>query len=426
MLAKRLKGAKAKFGKEELMFLELIYNHKRLTLEQIWLLGKDFTKCTRGSINKRIYRWREDYGLIRSVELNEGGFGFKPLFSLTRKGLAKLVEADIISEQDAELYSNTMKGLTAQVEHYLSIRKIVVETTILLRNTSLDYLSEQPSPSIFQDYVSEHKQSAVPDWYFGCNDIDIYLEVDSGSENHTKIKKKVETYIEVARNNPHKHIHVVFSVFKDSQNDDPIIRTTNIKTELFSTLINLPLNLSLYSCLEKRSPIIAFNILNGTSIDSVALRSNEINSVVEWIADFSDSFSYNAEVIEPVDLYESRYPIEYRGDAAYLFKHQKNRVERLFIFSFMNEANIMDSLKLSKLSQLDKYEFLKGIYRNKELVIVGLYEESEGLENDCLPKDTAPALLGEKNMWLDRSSEMPYFYQRINSKRKELIAFDER
>lgn len=280
---------------EELEGLKLIYRLDYLSLETLYnyVTSLGDYKPSYNSFRNRVRMKYEQWDLVNRhfYAFGQQGFGYLYL-SLKKNGVHILKESGYLPPDTKERSSTLDDIHFNHQDHTLSVRDIV--TNILIeerkRSASSDLTFEHFSPSQLPYHHPDNKEHILfaPDWIIKNGNRYVNLEIDTGSENHNVLKKKLLRYIKYANLYPDKKHVVIFSVLDDSFRTrswygDRVKRIISMKETFLNNIKELKEcdNLKVYVVPYKSTKRVAYQLLKGSlhEMNKSSLLSQLRNSV---------------------------------------------------------------------------------------------------------------------------------------------------
>ncbi|WP_066412877.1 replication-relaxation family protein [Sutcliffiella cohnii] len=385
----------------ELEAFHLLAKQKVLTRELMYLYISSKTNLTFSSYKSKFFKRYISLNLVTPVR-QEREFGRKNYYRIGPNGINLLIREGYLQE-DFKVNTNTKN-----IKHHMAIQDAVIrclDSSVREGlNINLLSFSELLNDDILMD------SSIIPDSTLKMDNHYIFLEADMSTENLATIQKKVERYIEIAKNNPTMQQSVVFLLDKPG-------RIRNIKEKLFSLEdIFLP-NLNLYVLPFSRSSDLVMELLRKTRpyVERIAL--NNIETVAEVFSYANKHFNYSFESIDFRDLTLQDIPSQFLPDKCYKVKSNIENNEHHVMFLFMDEGSV---------KSLSRLHYLNGVLPQlgKVRKIIALYSNSVEMEEDIVGSDYPFVLFGDGITLSERTDRAPTFYRSNTVNRMGVVSYD--
>lgn len=393
---------------KDLDLLQLIYTNRILTLKQIKRYGRYILNSPESTIKSKLKRWFSN-DIVSLEYLSTLGKPAVSCYKIGKYGFQILQNEGVI--EDEELLEVTVKNIK-QPSHYFGIQDVVIDTLIEMKDKRSNIRSTHPNYKTYSssEHILNKETIIIPDWKIETTEKRILnIEFDTGYQNLSKIKEKVDNYLELATTRPQEH-HFVLFVVADNKSEiytteypaNREIRIVNIKQLIGNKVANRMQNLDFYVCSAYRAPSIASNILKGIYPITQSQKESELELAMLSVQ-LNDDVDYTISPIEASEFYLSDVPDELYGDSHHAMVDHLNNKKLDVIFNIVEEGSVNAYDRLSYLETLISSKRTK---REVEQVYA-LYLSTAAMQNDVLPKDFKHISFSQTQVWHYRKIDSP-------------------
>ncbi|MGQ4667049.1 replication-relaxation family protein, partial [Metabacillus halosaccharovorans] len=203
----------ARLSDNDLNTLLFLANQRLLKTQQLYMYRKALEPNTKEkSFSEKIRRWRKDYQLIKDYEYTLGIDGFRyKYYRITRKGIDTLIQHGLLPSSWDDVQISKFSSIT-NIDHFLGTQEVVIRA--IVENISIEIESLVPTQYVYTDIENPDLTLVKPDWILKLGNLHLNIEFDTGNENLSVIKDKVQRYIKYSKQNPNER-HVVFLTIID-------------------------------------------------------------------------------------------------------------------------------------------------------------------------------------------------------------------
>ncbi|MEK4671071.1 replication-relaxation family protein [Niallia sp. FSL R7-0271] len=393
---------------KDLELLQLIYTNRILTLKQIKRYGRYILNVPESTIKSKLKRWFSN-DIVSLEYLSTLGKPVVSCYKIGKYGFQILQNEGVIN--DEELLEVTVKNIK-QPSHYFGIQDVVIDTLIEMKDKRSTITSTHPNYKTYSssENMLNKETIIIPDWKIATTDKKILnIEFDTGYQNLSKIKEKVDSYMELATTRPEEH-HFILFVVADNKSEtytteypaNREIRIVNIKQLIGNKVGNKVKNLDFYVCSAYRAPSIASNILKGIYPITQSQKESELELAMLSVQ-LNDDVDYTISPIEASEFYLSDVPDELYGDSHHAMVDHLNNKKLDVIFNIVEEGSVNAFDRLSYLETLISSKRMK---REVEQVYA-LYLSTAAMQNDVLPKDFKHISFSQTQVWHYKKIDSP-------------------
>lgn len=404
----------ARLSENDLKTLLFLCNQRLLKTQQLYMYRKAIEPNTKeNSFSEKVRRWRKDYQLIKDHEYTLGIDGFRyKYYRITKKGVDTLIQHGLLSSSWDDVQISKFSDIT-NIDHFLGTQEVVIRA--IIDNISIEIESLVPTQHVYSDKMNPDLKLVQPDWILKLGDLHLNIEFDTGNENLSVIKDKVQRYIIYCKQNPNER-HVVFLTvidesFRTRKNYGSVRnkRVGNMKNTLFYLNdLHIP-NLTVYILPLQRVHYVLNNVIRGLQPYSERMKRIEPNTVFTLLGEHNKYFEYTVKGLPLHSVYEkSNINQEYQADFAACISNKSGTVKEnvLAVLTEEGNAQILDKINnLSRLALENRFD----IPISKILV---LYKESHQRVNDILSIDTPNVLIGDIEELKKNINKEPIFYMK--------------
>jgi Replication-relaxation len=396
----------------ELDLLQLLYEHRILSLKQLKYYAKEMYGFNPKTLENKLHKWRDNL-LVSSEE-----YGKKTrYYKILKKGIYILEQTERV-DSGITLY----KGLAApdqNTDHFFCSRDVVIQT--LVKSRKLKKTIHSIIPSSFK-YMIEDTLSHIPDWVLVGKHSVINIEVDTGNQSISSILiEKIKNYIKYAKLNPEENHNVVFVVIDNKHDYFSYIgkyaqnrqeRVANIKKAVISQKVSKIGNLKFFAVTSSRAPNLLTSLVTGKYSYSNQERSMEINSIIELLK-LNKRFNYDVERLNGDDFYTNEIDRTLYADAHLRITDDFNIQENVLI-KFMEEGSPIHMDGVFYLNQLKKDDF----YKLRVNRILAFYSRDDELAFDSLGEGLEHVIFGSKEHLAYNTENILKFTKLLGPKKK--------
>ncbi|MCM3441367.1 replication-relaxation family protein (plasmid) [Metabacillus halosaccharovorans] len=402
----------ARLSDNDLNTLLFLANQRLLKTQQLYMYRKALEPNTKEkSFSEKIRRWRKDYQLIKDYEYTLGIDGFRyKYYRITRKGIDTLIQHGLLPSSWDDVQISKFSSIT-NIDHFLGTQEVVIRA--IVENISIEIESLVPTQYVYTDIENPDLTLVKPDWILKLGNLHLNIEFDTGNENLSVIKDKVQRYIKYSKQNPNER-HVVFLTiiddsFRTRKNYGSVRnkRVGNMKNTLFY-LNDLHIqNLTVFILPLQRVHNVLNNVILGLQPYSERMKRLEPNTVFTLLGEHNNYFGYSVKKLPLHSVYEkSSIKHEYYADFAACISNKSGTVKENVLAVLAEEGNAQTLEKINNLSRL--------ALENRFDVPVGkilvLYKESHQRVNDILSIVAPNVLIGDIEELKKNLNKEPVFY----------------
>lgn len=309
-------------------------------------------------------------------------------------------------------------------DHYFAIRDVVLLTMINLKKFKRNVSSLPPSEIPYYEIGMEGTSPVVvPDWVLTSEYGFLNIELDTGTENLTRLKEKIAKYVKYASQRSNE-IHHVLIVVIDGNDEalkysneiakDRSGRISNLKEAIICSNAHVYSNLNFYVVTMSRAGEVGFKVLTGEYPYPADKRSNEINATLSLL-ELNHSFGYELEWLMDDDFYLADVNCTLYADGHYFFKGHTEQKSEVVLMKLMEEGSVkcLDQITYLNLLQTEK-RFKRHVDK-----IIAIYRNNKELENDVFGKVLSHIHFCSSEQLGYNFEKLPMFYQTVNTSRME-------
>jgi len=370
--------------------LKFVATHGLVTQKQIVYFAQNVFELTENGVRTKLQRWSNKDILISNTYGPRNNR--KLYFRLGTRGTELLIHNGILTNVPQ---LNEIR-LPKNKDHFIGLRDLIVKTLveIQLANLNIEVTSHSPYVQIENGELSNQGKTILrPDWILRTPFHNFYIELDTGSEGHSKIQSKVKAYAKLASQNPASNYHVLLTLIDNADdfftysNEDHGInrsgRIINLKEVITRTSAhNLP-NLKFTVAQISRMHLIASNWAgNGEYKDDLEVAKSIVN-LLKHALNSHESFNYTiGQPLSVHDFYLAEVNESLFADEHFLLQSNDGLEEKVMLVKWMREGDVSCFDSLTYLNQLQR----EGRFKRKVDFIVAYYQTREEMKMDALPE----------------------------------------
>lgn len=394
-------------NEHDIKLLQLLYDYKALALYQIHYYYYRANGLKKNSVNKKLIRWKEK-SVVHASPYSKAP-GQKIYYRLGAEG-ARLLENTTnysnlkITPVDLTLRKNT--------DHFFAIRDVILQTQLLIKGWRVETDSENP---IFSSAI-------IPDWILRLKDRTVCIEVDTGSENLSYFKSKIQKYGAYARQDPSEHLNVLVVVIDDAHPDiklknkypkDRSKRILNLKNAIIATKVHTAAHVNFYVVPLSRAALVAEKLLTG-SYPYDQTKRYKLGHFPRMTLNLHDA--YQTEELNATDFYLPGVSDSLYGDGHFVAWNRKD--EMTVIVKVLEEGNVRS---------LDGFAYLDLLYKEKRLkrpvdFVLGFYKREDEMNHDVLGERSEEVRVSHVLNW-GVHQKIPIVYRMRKNSRLERVDF---
>lgn len=410
---------------QDLYVLKHLWNHRLMSTSQLIKVDTYFSKNHENTVRNKLRRW-EKFELVVSGEYRFGQVGQKyKYYRIGTMGVDILFQEGLLTEQDRKVPIKRFFQVK-NIDHAVATQEVV--TDVLIRSkekgAALDSYSWSNYP--YHDKNSSTKSILLyPDWILVNGGYHVNLEIDSGSEQLSEIKDKINKYMEYSAQNPEQQHTVVISVIDDtirSNNEygkDRSKRIAGIKHAIRDMPGLSESKLQVYVLSLARTASLILQLFAAEKPLHPFERVGVLNECVDTWTIQNEYFIYEIES-KTEDIYPNNMENSLKGDAHLLFRDRGLEKDYHILAVVMEEGNVKDLDRLCFLTMfLNQRRFTSTVYK-----IIAIYQSEDEFTADIIGCSLDNVLFGSTELWRNTLDKTPIFFRTISPFRMEECKFE--